>query len=373
MKTKKLGIICTSPGFGGLELFTFYLAKALKNKEWQLFFLVNEKSALYEKLKPEFNVHSIQQFGKEKNAVRIIKKWNSQIQCKLLFTPYNKDLKPLSLYKRFFARNVKLIYQQHMKTGVKKKDFIHRMRYNMLDLWITALPYLKEETLAKTNVPSEKIKVVPVGLDFKNLHNGKFSKTEARHQLSLPQDAYLLGVLGRIDPKKGQDFLIKILNDLPAEKNIQLLIMGSATAYEGDEWMQHLHELVKQSSLENKVHFRPYEKDVALFYSAIDLFTMPSHGETYGLVTLEALYFEKPVIGVNTDGTKALLEDGKLGWLYELENKNEFKQQLNFILDNDAAVKEKILLAKRTVLSNYDFDNTVERMEELFEIFLSKD
>ncbi len=363
--TKKIGIVCTSPGFGGLEIYTLQLARSLSLKGWQLFFLLNEKSKLHQLAKKEFSVSSIQQYQKEKNTASIIKNWNRAHQLSLLFTPYNKDIQPLSFYKRFYQKKIKLVYQQHMKVGVKKRDFIHRLRYDMLDLWITPLAYLKEETLEKTTVTEDKIRIVPVGLSFDSFHGNK-SQAEARQQLQLPQDAYFIGILGRIDPKKGQDFLIKVMASLQNESDIHLLLMGAATAYEGEEWMRYIQSLIAQYGLQERVHFRPYHEEVALFYKAIDLFAMASHGETYGLVTLEAFYFEKPVIGVRTDGTKALLDDGRFGWLHAPEDVEGFKQHLFFILHHPQQAQEKIRLAKQTVLEHYDFQTTVKRMESLF-------
>lgn len=364
--TKRLGIVCTSPGFGGLEMYTLQLAQSLLKKEWQIFFLLNEKSKLYFLAKREFPVSSIQEYQKEKNKASVIKKWNKQHRLNLIFTPYNKDIKPLSFYKRFYNRKIKLIYQQHMKVGVKKQDLIHRLRYNMLDLWITPLDYLKQETITKTTVAEDKIRIIPVGLSFEKFQHATITKEEAREKLGLPQNVFLIGILGRIDPKKGQDFLIKSIAALKSEQPVHLLIMGAITDHEGDDWMNHLQSLIVQHAIKDHIHFRPYQEDVVLFYKAIDVFAMPSHGETYGLVTLEALYFEKPVIGVNTDGTKALLENGRLGWLHNPEDIDEFKLQLFSIIHHPQQAKEKTLLARQTVMEHYDFETTVKKMNTAF-------
>lgn len=369
--TKKIGIVCTSPGFGGLEMYTLQLAQSLSKKGWEVFFLLNEKSKLYEYAKPHFSTSSVQDFHKEKNSASLIHQWNKQHQLRLIFTPYNKDIQPLSAYKRLYNRKLKLVYQQHMKVGVKKRDLIHRLRYNMLDLWITPLEYLKQETLEKTTVKEENIRIVPVGLAFEKFPHTVLSKEGARRKLNLPQEVFLIGILGRIDPKKGQDFLIKALASLKEEIPVHLLIMGAATAHEGDAWMQHLHTLVAQYSTTERVHFQPYQQDVSLFYSAIDVFAMASHGETYGLVTLEALYFEKPVTGVDTDGTKALLENGRLGWLHKLEDIETFGKHLHTIIHYPQQATEKTALAKKTVTEHYDFELTVTEMENLFIQLLS--
>ena len=371
-QSKKIGIVCTSPGFGGLEMFTLQLAKALQEKGWTITMLLNERSKLNQEAKKIFPVKTIQDFGKNKNTSSVIRKWNKEANNELLFTPYNKDIKALAVYKRFTSRKIKLVYQQHMKVGVKKRDFIHRMRYNMLDLWITPLEYLRQETLEKTTVKDDKIRIVSVGLDFEKFENTTITTSLARSVLQLPQDGFIVGVLGRIDPKKGQDFLIKAMASLKEEnKNIHLLIMGDITAHEGSEWLQHLYSLVEKNDLKDRVHFKPYQENVLLFYRTIDVFAMPSHGETYGLVTLEAMYCEKPVIGVNKEGTKALLEDGKLGWLHELEDVEEFKQRLFSIINNEKKITEIIAAAKETVMEKYNIMQTMDEMDKVLSELVS--
>ncbi|HTN47143.1 MAG TPA: glycosyltransferase family 4 protein [Flavipsychrobacter sp.] len=362
---KKIGIVCTSPGFGGLEMYTLELAQALKQLGWEVKLLLNEKSNLYGHSRELFDAVTIQRYAKEKNTASVIRKWNKTENCSLLFTPYNKDIKPLAIYKRFSGKNIRIVYQQHMKVGVRKRDFIHRLRYNMLDLWITPLEYLRQETLEKTTIPDRKIRIVPVGLELDKFQNVDISQSSARTQLELPADAFIIGVLGRVDPKKGQDFLIKAVASLKSKSAVHLLIMGDVTAYEGNDWLQYLHQLVKENGLEHRVHFRSYQQEVLLFYKAIDVFAMSSHGETYGLVTLEAMYCGRPVIGVNTDGTKALLEGGKFGWLYNLDDLESFSRQLSYIMQQPEETKEKIKQAKQHVANQYQFSYTASAMDAI--------
>lgn len=362
-KPKRIGIICTAPGSGGLELFTLQLAKALRTLGWEVHLLLNQQSTIYALAKESLPATAIQEYNKEKNSAAVIRQWNRHLKIDLLFTSYNKDIKPLSIYKRWYHRSCKLVYQQHMKVGVKKRDMIHRLRYQMLDLWITPLAYLREETIEKTTVVASKIKLVPVGLELEKFSKDKITQQEARALLQLPEAAIIIGCLGRIDPKKGQDFLIQALAALKDDARLAVLIMGNVTAHEGDNWVDKIRLLVNEFGLNNRVYFKPYQKDVMPFFQAIDVFAMPSQGETYGLVTLEAMYCEKPVIGVNTDGTQALLEEGTYGWLHELGDVSGFTVQLYDIINNQESTQHKIAAAKMNVKAHYDFNDTILLMD----------
>jgi len=78
---------------------------------------------------------------------------------------------------------------------------------------------------------------------------------------------------------------------------------------------------------------------------------------------LEAMYFKKPVIGVDTDGTHALLENGKHGWLYPLEDLAVFKAQLFQVINNTALTQQKVQAAYEQVLQQYRFESTVELLD----------
>lgn len=368
MQSKSIGIVCTSRGFGGLEINTLKLCRYLLNYGWRVRLLVNAAGTMYQQAaESASDITTVQSLGDNKLSKAVLRKWLSSHSVGILLTPYNKDIAALSSYKRWNNRSVKLVYQQHMQVGVNKRDFIHTLRYNMLDAWISPLEYLKQETISKTKIPADKIPVIPFGLEPDRLVNSSLSMNEARQQLQLPQDVSLIGVLGRVDPKKGQDFLIRALAKLP--DHYHLLIVGDVTPNEGEEFLNHLHHLVKQNNLEERVHFRKNQKDISLFFSAIDIFAMPSHGETYGMVTLEAMLSGVPVIGVNRDGTAELLQKGKLGWLHELEDIDGFIQKLEE-LQSDPDLVDKLSAARNEVLTNYSTDRMMTATDQLLTTLL---
>lgn len=283
----------------------------------------------------------------------------------ILFTPFNKDIAALTSYKRFWSGKTKLVYQQHMKIGVSKKDIVHTFRYNMLDLWISPLEYLRLETLEKTKVPAERITVIPFGLETSQFTSKEISKADARQRLGLPPDVFLVGVLGRIDPKKGQDFLIHALKHLEREvdKNIHLLIMGDITPKEGDGFLKKLHELVKYYKLDKKVHFRSYDPEVMLFYRSVDVFAMPAHGETFGMVTIEAMAAGVPVVGVDRDGTRELLGKGLYGFLHELEDLVGFISAIRSVRES-GELPAMLERAHRQAVDHYDAVQMVDRIDK---------
>jgi glycosyltransferase involved in cell wall biosynthesis len=299
--------------------------------------------------------------------LRAVNAWVLRYKIRVLFVPFRKDIRVASLYKRFYDDDIAVVYQQHMQVGVSKRDLIHTLRYAMIDVWISPLQYLKDETLKLTRVPGDKIEVIPFGMDTTPFLHTELSRQEARVRLNLPQDAYIVGVLGRLDPKKGQDLVVHAIHELnkSGNSNYHALMVGNATLDEGgDSFTRSLLSLVRTAGLEDKVHFRPHTDEIMLFFRAIDVFAMPSHGETFGMVTIEAMAAGVPVIGTDKDGTRELLGAGKYGWLFAKEDVTDFCRQVETIRKGQG-VADKVRDAREEALGAYSKEKMVTAINEV--------
>lgn len=365
--------MCVSKGFGGLELNTLKLAKWLEGYGWSVSLLVLEGTEMARRAKDFCNSVFTTTAKKPLGKLKPMHQWLQACKATLVFTPLNKDIAAISLYKRIYNKKIKQVYQQQMQVGLNKKDFIHTFRYNMIDLWISPLNYLRDEVVAQTKVPAGKIKVIPLGIEVERYLHNNVTKAEARQKLSLPMEPKIIGVLGRIDPKKGQDFLVRGIQHIRnhADLNYHLLIMGNVTPHEGDTYLKSLYELVEKHQLQDRVHFRESNLQTENFYSAIDVFGMPSHGETFGMVTIEAMASCKPVIGNNKDGTREILQYGKLGYLYEFNDLDSFTKQLT-ALDQNKDIAALTKAARQEVEQKYTSDIMCRAYDAAFLQLLSE-
>ena len=225
----------------------------------------------------------------------------------------------VSVSAKFWGKTTfKVHYFMEMQLGVSKKNILHTIRFRLLDTWSCPLNWLKEQVGQKTYMPKNRLVVIPSGLDRAPfIHN--IPQEEARKTLLLPQNKLIIGLAGRFDQQKGQLLLLKALNKLK-NNEISILFLGEPTHNEGEEYHHKMTQFIAVNNLQEQVFIRPFRKDIAVFYKAIDVFVMASKAETVGMVTLEALASNTPVIGSNSGGTMELLENGKLGYLFEPEN-----------------------------------------------------
>jgi glycosyltransferase involved in cell wall biosynthesis len=138
------------------------------------------------------------------------------------------------------------------------------------------------QRLTKWGVAARKIEIIPNGLDFARVAFDAAARDRIRDEFTLPRDAYVIGVLGRLDPIKRFDLVIRAAAPLLDDQH-RLLIVGDGRIRPDLEI-----EAARQGVTE-LVTFAGERHDVAAMLSALDLFIASSEQETFGLSVLEAL------------------------------------------------------------------------------------
>jgi glycosyltransferase involved in cell wall biosynthesis len=232
--------------------------------------------------------------------------------------------------KRFFYPSLQLFYWQQMQTGIPKKGPVQTLMYRALTGWIAPLPWLAVQAQKMTNMPPERIYVIVQGVNVPVFIGARTQREEARRHFGLPDDGFVVGVVGRIDPMKGQEYLIKAAaRARRAGKPLHALIIGEAVP----AYLQHLKELIAELEVARFVHIHPYTDDPSLAYAALDVFAMASLNETYGMVTVEAMVAGLAVVGFNSGGTPELLGNGQYGILIPPEDDEALTAALLRLMD----------------------------------------
>ncbi len=172
----------------------------------------------------------------------------------------------------------------------------------------------KRALISHYGAPLQKISVVPCGINLE--HFRVIGKAQARRRLGLNSDKIILFV-GRIDPLKGVDNLIKALPHLRQIPQFKLMIIG------GGEHSQHeverLRKLARSLKVQNSVDFLGLIKHETLpyFYNAADACVVPSYYESFGLVALESLACGTRVVATDVGNHKNLIQQGETGYVIE--------------------------------------------------------
>ncbi len=187
----------------------------------------------------------------------------------------------------------------------------------------------------------EQIAVVPPGVDLHTFH--PCDQPRSRAQLGVDQDAEVILFVGRIQPLKAPDVLIRAAARLVQQRperrrRLKLIIIGSPSGPEA-AWAAGLPRLATELGIADVVEFRPHSPRAELFrwYCVSDVVGVPSHNESFGLVALEAQACGRPVVATDVGGLRHAVDDGVTGLLVPGHDPDEWARALGSVLDDPEA------------------------------------
>lgn len=172
------------------------------------------------------------------------------------------------------------------------------------------------------NWPEERIATLYNRIDITAVQAEQVSREAARATLGLPQDAFVVGNVGRLHPDKDQATLIRgfaqALPHLPA--NARLVIAGQG-ALESE-----LKTLARQLGLAERVDFLGQVTHARHHFRAFDVFALSSDHEPFGMVLLEAMAANVPLVSTNCGGAREIVEG--VGELFALGDAGQLAEAL---------------------------------------------
>ena len=214
-----------------------------------------------------------------------------------------------------------------------------------------------------------QVMIVPPGVDLHVFH--PCDQPKSRAQLGVSQDAQVILFVGRIQPLKAPDVLIRavarMIEKRPQRRDrLKLIIIGSPSGPEG-EWANRLPDLVASLGVGDVVEFRPHSPREELFrwYCVSDVVGVPSYNESFGLVALEAQACGRPVVATDVGGLRHAVDDGHTGILVPGHDPDDWAAALTKVLDDqDNSVRLGVNAAAHA--SRFSWDNSAAATLEAY-------
>jgi D-inositol-3-phosphate glycosyltransferase len=173
------------------------------------------------------------------------------------------------------------------------------------------------------NLSEDKVTVIPPGVDVSHFY--PIPADEAKCAIGVPEVDRMLLFVGRIEPLKGVDTLIRAIAHMRTtgvtdQYPHYLAIIGGdpdAKARQMSSEMERLQRLCDELGLQDLVVFlgKRSQSSLPYYYSAADVLIMPSHYESFGMVALEAMACGVPVVASQVGGLAFLIQDGVTGFV----------------------------------------------------------
>lgn len=241
------------------------------------------------------------------------------------------------------------------------------------DLILSVSSFTKKRLEEVHNVNPERIAILHNTIDPYFDAPSSFEKPKyLLEKLGIGEKTKVILTVSRLSSSekyKGYDKVIKVLPDIKREfPDVRYIVVGQGDAHE----MCRIEELIDEMELRDNVTLTGYVGDEELqdYYMISDVFLLPSKGEGFGIVLIEALACGNHVIAGSKDASSEALLDGELGTLVDPDNLTDIKRGIIRILkkESNAANFDKMRLQRR-VLEEYGFNRFKERLSMTLKTF----
>src|SRR5262249_46971353 len=210
--------------------------------------------------------------------------------------------------------------QVHGIEAWHQRGVIHRRALGTAALITSVSRYTRDSLLAWSDVPPHRVRVLPNTVTSGYARRRRRDDLIVRHGLAGRRIVLTVGRLADSERYKGHDRLIAALPGILARvPDIAYLIVGG-----GDD-RTRLEQLARKSGVADRVTFAGQVPDEELpdYFALAHVFAMPSTGEGFGIVFLEAATSALPVVGGNRDGSVDALAEGRIGCLVDPQSPEE--------------------------------------------------
>ncbi len=245
---------------------------------------------------------------------------------------------------------------------------------------LTAISASVQNSLLSAGANQDKIRHIPNGVDLNRFQEGVVSKELVCDRLNLPADSKLIITIGRYEPRKGQDILIRAMPSiLSKEKSARLVIIGQKT--------EALNGLIDELGLIDKVrlagtlmppnivhstdnsHESIDEPDWLVEYcrhSSVYVSASIDEGaEGLSLALLEGMAAGLPVVATNISGNKDVVIDNRNGYIVDPGDPAKLAAAISSVLENDDR-REKMSQESKEIIECYGWDDIARQYLDLY-------
>lgn len=245
----------------------------------------------------------------------------------------------------------------------KIKRFVVELSCGYANLVDTVIVPTKSifDVLKNRNVKTP-IEIIPTSIDINAFSNGNSRSFRKEH--SIPDEAYVIGHVGRLEAEKNLSFLARSVSDfIKNNENSHCLIVGEGSLKD------KIKDIFQKSDVAQRLHFTGILKDQDLIdsYHAMDVFAFSSHSETQGVVLIESLAAGTPVIAIDAPGARDVVCDSTNGRLVQENDESQFIDALSWHFGLEKEEKDRLRQNARNAAQDYSHDNCVKKLIAVYQ------
>ncbi len=250
-----------------------------------------------------------------------------------------------------------------------KKHFWHQMTLNP-SRRIKIFSRLSNTVLTPSECCRESIKtakpIYVVGNPVTAFSSSeKIQKTkQIYNDLFKHKNPFVIGFIGSFQASKRPKFFVEIAKKILADsnqKNIFFVLIGNPKDISAEE----LNSYITRQNIQNHIQVLKFQQNIHQWIASLDLLIAPGINESFGMILVEAMLLQTPVLAANSGGYKEIIQHNKNGFLAEIYSIEDFTRQALNIYSNPEMVKKILNTAKKNA-SKYSPSNYAENITNLY-------
>lgn len=213
-----------------------------------------------------------------------------------------------------------------------------------------------------------KIIVCHDWFDFDSIGHGA-SFSDIRKEFTIADNAPIVGVVGRLEPWKGQHVFLKAAAIVSKmfPRSVFFIVGGSVKGRGREKYSDELKKLAFDLGIKDEVIFLGHRNDICDIMSSLDIFVLSSvTPEPLGQVVMEASACGKPVIASDTGGPPEIITHGETGLLYPMGDHEKMAEAIIYLLTNPNVAFEMGIASKKRVEDVFNKKTLCTRIENVY-------
>lgn len=372
IKMKNVLFVHSSSELYGSDRSLLNIVKNLDENEFDIFVLLPCQGPLVEEMRKLENITV------EIYEVAVLRRKNLSIRGGV---EYLKELiQSTAFIKRYIKRNNIDIVDTNTAVvfpgaiaakhcGIKSVWHIREIIKNNLENNVISLMMNRYADLIVANskstgealkVKKEKIRVV-------------YNAVEDCAASSIKHEGLVVGMAGRINQWKGQKLFVDMA-EIVHHRYPNVIFEIAGEAYAGEEYLKvELQQYIHEKQLDNHVKLLGQVNNMKEFYEGLDVFVLPSiQPEPFGLVIIEAMEHEVPVVATNHGGPVEIVTDGEDGYLVDYTSANQMAEKVETLLSDESLRRRMGLCGANKQRNKFSVSAMVAGVERVFKEVVNK-
>lgn len=370
MRKNKIRILHVAQAAGGVDRYIRMLLKYLDKEKFENILVCSQDfhEEDYRDLVDSFEQVEMTRAigGRDLKAIKgvraLIKKYNPDIVY-----AHSSKAGAIARAADIGLRN-RCVYNPHgwafnMRCSAKKKAMytaIEKIAAPFCDKIICISDAEKQSALDKKICREDKLQVIFNGVDIESYENGVRGAIK-RKDLNIPEDAFVVGMVGRMSPQKAPDVFVKMAKQVKDEvPNAHFIIVGNGN--QEDE----IRKYAEDNGFSNSLHITGWVNNPMSYVELFDVACLLSRWEGFGLALPEYMMAGKPIVASNVDAIPNIIRNGENGLLVEVDDDIGASKAVLRILREDGLRKKIVAQGLEDVHNRFNARRVSEEHSKLF-------